>query len=351
MEPSTSFTGTIYGGMGRLLYDYLVAEGYPIPPSIANLQNLERFEFSLWSSLLTNLSQSIQRPALGLNIAQHTQAKHLGILGYIGMVCDTLGEAVQRYQDLHQLIFDGTPLELEILGDDVAVRWAQVPMSLMTLVTDEVAMGAMVFHLNQSIDDGKVRIQSVHFAYPEPKDTKIYDDFFGCKVLFNQKKSQVIFPLSEFSRPFHRRDKTLQNLLIQQAEALLERIPHRATKVDHQIQKAILHGLQKGYFQIEHIAQDMHMSVRKLQRLLQQQGTTFQQRVQSIRQMLAQQYLKDPHLSLQEIALLLGYSEQSAFQRAFKQWTQMTPQQWRQNTKYVLTVQHKPSTHHLSFEI
>lgn len=46
--------------------------------------------------------------------------------------------------------------------------------------------------------------------------------------------------------------------------------------------------------------------------------------------MLALEYLKDPHLSLQEIALLLCYSEQSAFQRAFKQWSGLTPQQWRQ---------------------
>jgi AraC-like DNA-binding protein len=45
--------------------------------------------------------------------------------------------------------------------------------------------------------------------------------------------------------------------------------------------------------------------------------------------MLAQQYLTDENLSLHEISLLLGYSEQSAFQRAFKQWTRQTPQQWR----------------------
>ena len=51
--------------------------------------------------------------------------------------------------------------------------------------------------------------------------------------------------------------------------------------------------------------------------------------MQEVRCLLAEQYLQDPHLSLQEIALLLGYSEQSAFQRAFKQWTQHTPQQWR----------------------
>ena len=82
-------------------------------------------------------------------------------------------------------------------------------------------------------------------------------------------------------------------------------------------------------FQIEHIAKQMNFSVRQLQRYLQKQGQTYQQRMQEIRCMMAMQYLKDPHLSLQEISMLLGYSEQSAFQRAFKQWTAQTPQQWR----------------------
>ena len=74
-------------------------------------------------------------------------------------------------------------------------------------------------------------------------------------------------------------------------------------------------GLQKNQYQIEHIAAQLGLSVRQLQRHLQQQDTTFQERVQQVRFMLATEYLKDPHLSLQEIALLLCYSEQSAFQK------------------------------------
>jgi AraC-like DNA-binding protein len=135
--------------------------------------------------------------------------------------------------------------------------------------------------------------------------------------------------VSELSRPLKQGDQTLQELLMQQAKALLEKFPY-STLVDQQLQQAILIGLQKNLFQIKHIAEQMNFSVRQLQRHLQKQGKTYQQCMQEIRCMLAMQYLKDPHLSLQETAMLLGYSEQSAFQRAFKQWTQLTPQQWRQ---------------------
>ncbi|WP_139109444.1 helix-turn-helix domain-containing protein, partial [Acinetobacter baumannii] len=68
--------------------------------------------------------------------------------------------------------------------------------------------------------------------------------------------------------------------------------------------------------------------VRQLQRHVQQQNTTLQERVQQVRFMLATEYLKDPHLGLQEIALLLCYAEQSAIERAVKHWTKQTPQQW-----------------------
>ncbi|MEK5782248.1 AraC family transcriptional regulator, partial [Acinetobacter baumannii] len=104
--------------------------------------------------------------------------------------------------------------------------------------------------------------------------------------------------------PLKKGDQTLQKLLMQQAEAVLEKLPN-ATQIDQRLQQAILVGLQKNMFQIEHIAKQMNFSVRQLQRYLQKQGQTYQQRMQEIRCMMAMQYLKDPHLSLQEISMLL----------------------------------------------
>lgn len=94
----------------------------------------------------------------------------------------------------------------------------------------------------------------------------------------------------------------MQQLLVQQAQALLEQLPN-STQLDQRLQHSILTGLQKNQYQIEHIAAQLGLSVRQLQRHLQQQDTTFQERVQQVRFMLATEYLKDPHLSLQEIAL------------------------------------------------
>ena len=187
----------------------------------------------------------------------------------------------------------------------------------------------MVEFLQQFMCKEQIQLHEIHFINPPPKDAQVYERYFHCRVRFSQAKTQILIPISEANKVIGNADHTLQQLLMRQAQELLQELPH-SNQLDQRLQQAILKGLQKNEYQIDQIATQLGLSVRQLQRHLQQQNMTFQQRTQQIRYMLALEYLKDPHLSLQEIALLLCYSEQSAFQRAFKQWSGLTPQQWRQ---------------------
>jgi AraC-like DNA-binding protein len=92
---------------------------------------------------------------------------------------------------------------------------------------------------------------------------------------------------------------------------------------------AISDWLPSGDFSSEAVARALHMSPRSLQRKLAAQGTTFRKLLQAVREELAQSYLADGSLTLLEISYLLGFSEQSAFSRAFKRWTGSTPQDFR----------------------
>lgn len=324
-----NYVGSVYGGLGQLLLDYYRWQQLAVPEKLLAIQPLERFDFALWHELLTQLDQQLQRPALGLEIAQQVKPKHLGILAYLALSSETLGEAFMRYHDYHRLIYDGSPLQIEAQGDYLSIGWAEVPFHLTTQLSDEIAIALMIEFIRTHVQDQqRVQLHEVHFQYPAGRNTAVYEQYFQCKVRFDRPRSQVFMHVRELATPLKQGDQILQKLLMQQAEALLEKLPH-ATQIDQRLQQAILLGLQKNRFQIEHIAQQMHLSVRQLQRQLQKQGKTYQQRMQEVRCLLAMQYLKDRHLSLQEIAMLLGYSEQSAFQRAFKQWTAQTPQQWR----------------------
>ena len=77
------------------------------------------------------------------------------------------------------------------------------------------------------------------------------------------------------------------------------------------------------------VAHELGMSVRTLARRLGDLGVSFAQILDELRHDLALRYLRDPNLSLSQIAFLLGYSELSAFSHAFRRWTRTTPGAWR----------------------
>ena len=93
MQQFKDYTGSVYGGLGHLLYAYSQAKGLAISEKLQQVQNLERFDYSLWRDLLTDIEQHVQVPALGLNIAEYVQPKHLGIIAYIALSCNSLGNA------------------------------------------------------------------------------------------------------------------------------------------------------------------------------------------------------------------------------------------------------------------
>lgn len=327
MQVSRSYSGSVFGGLAQLLLEYYKARQLPVPELLVRIQKQERFEYRIWRELLLALQQQLQTPALGLDIATYVQPRHLGIMAYLALSCDHLGAALQRYHDFHRLVYDGSPLRVGHEDDHISIRWEE-PEARACQITDEIAMALMVEFLKHFMGLDQVHVYEVHFSSPAPKHIARYEQYFQCKVRFSQPVTRLLLPVSELSRPVQHSDQTLQHLLMQQAQALLQQLPH-STQLDQRLQQAILTGLQRDRYQIEQIAAQLNISVRQLQRHLQQQGSTYQQRVQQIRLMLADQYLQNPHLGLKEIALLLGYSEQSAFQRAFRHWTGQTPRQWR----------------------
>jgi AraC-like DNA-binding protein len=97
----------------------------------------------------------------------------------------------------------------------------------------------------------------------------------------------------------------------------------------NRVQTAIIDLLPSGMVSDEKVAGRLFMSVRSLQRKLQQSGTSFRKLLDRTREELARQYICDRGVDLTEIAFLLGFSEHSAFSRAFKRWTGQTPSDMR----------------------
>ena len=327
MRHTTLTSGSSFGGLSELLLVFCDANQIKPPPQLEKIKHLERFDYDTWREILTALDNTLQRPALGLEIAQHIKIKHLGVIGYLAQSSHNLAQALQRYYDFHRLIYDGNPLVINIEHDVLAIRW-DFPKISTTQLTNEIAIALMYRFLTSFLHVDDITLKAVHFQHDRTPHALYYQKYFKCPVLFSQPYAQLCIAADLLHKPLLHADSTLQDLLLQQANALLTSLP-KSTQLDQRLQHAILIAIQQHQCSIEWISQQLKVSIRQLQRHLQQQNMTYQQRVQQVKFMLAKQYLTDPYLTLHEIALLLGYSEQSAFQRAFKQWSGQTPQHWR----------------------
>lgn len=114
----------------------------------------------------------------------------------------------------------------------------------------------------------------------------------------------------------------------QQARTLLAQLP-AGDELEREVRQAITRQLHNGEPGLEPIAAAMHITPRTLHRRLSERGLQFRRLCDETRRQLAESHLRDPRLSLAEVAWLLGYSEHSAFTSAFRRWTGVSPQQWR----------------------
>jgi AraC-like DNA-binding protein len=96
------------------------------------------------------------------------------------------------------------------------------------------------------------------------------------------------------------------------------------------LQSVLLKAIPEGGATLPKVAKGMNLSPRTLQRRLVEYNLSYQALLDAVREQLARRYLSRTSLMLSEIPFLLGYSDQSAFNRAFRSWTAMTPGRFRQ---------------------
>ena len=318
---------SVNGGLAELIIQFCQQQNLVIPSSCQHYQGSQRIPFDVWQGMLQQVDEQFQNPAVGLHIARLIQPAHIGIMGYLGLSCQNLGEALTRFERYHRLAYDCNDLQIQLQENNIEISWG-IDAGKPGQLIDETAIALFINIAQQLIAPVPLPIIRVDFVNPAPANVTIYQDSFGCPVIFNADRTRILIPILALSSAINRADQTLKHLLENQAAALMHELPQH-DRFDQLLQQYITQAVQQGDIQIEHIALKMGLSVRNLQRQLVKRGYSFQQRLAQVRETLAKQYLKDPHLSLIDIALLLAYSEQSAFQRAFKQWTGQTPHQYR----------------------
>ena len=168
----------------------------------------------------------------------------------------------------------------------------------------------------------------VCFDHPAPVDTQELESFFACSIEFDSGKTALYVPNEVLDAPNMGADPTMVALLDQHAALLLDRAPVLTT-VASRVRAWAAAQLASGEPTTAQAAQALGLSQRSLHRRLSEEGTSYRSVVDQLRREQSLRFLRDSTLSLAEIGFLLGFSELSAFHRAFKRWTGVTPTDYR----------------------
>ena len=157
----------------------------------------------------------------------------------------------------------------------------------------------------------------------------MYRDILGCKVLFEQDANELRFSAAVLDIPFSLADASVAELCARQCEDILRQISGDTAIVDD-VQRALLHH-PGSMPDLEAVADKLHLSTRTLRRRLQEAGTSFGAVLTGVRMGLAVEYLLNTRLPPKEISYLVGYSDVTAFHRAFKKQFGVTPKDYRRD--------------------
>jgi AraC-like DNA-binding protein len=170
----------------------------------------------------------------------------------------------------------------------------------------------------------------IAFQHASPENSAEHRRFFGASPVFNAARDELAFDRVTRELPVVSADPALGELVQAHAERLLAELPSVTTWASR-VLRALGTDLSQGNVGVDQVARALSVPTRTLQRRLQEEGTSFEDVADRLKRDLAERYLCDRRLGIQETAFLLGYSDVSAFHRAFSRWTGMSPSRYRES--------------------
>lgn len=277
---------------------------------------------ALWAAIAERLGAV----EAGLAIGQVLPAGQFSVLGYLLQSSPTLSAALQAVQRYQRLAGEGGEISLQADGDRLWLVYRALHPEQPATRTRVLALMTFWQSLMTPLL-ANFQLLGARFMHPAPDDLGSYTRVFACPLQFNAADYALALPSALLDAPLAQANLPLQNLLREHAEALLARLPSESLSV--RVVSLLSAQLSQGEPDRGQLAQALNLSERTLQRRLAEEGSSYQQLLNDTRRQLAERYLRDTQLPATEIALLLGYSEPSVFFRAFRQWSGLTPGEYR----------------------
>jgi AraC-like DNA-binding protein len=268
--------------------------------------------------------------AFGLGLGEESDHSKYDLLGYVVANSRTYGDALRHVVRYLQVWTDAVQFALASDGGEARLTYiysAGAAAPDLRRQESEHMLSAML-HIGRQLTGRRWKPKHVCFEHRKPARTAAHKRVFQAPVHFGCARTELVFDARLLEQPLPKADPALAALLQRNAQALLGPIAASDTCAG-QVRHVLSKVSAPGDLQLAVVARKLGTSARTLQRRLSEEGSSFHELVHETRSTLAKNYLRKGELAICEIAYLLGFSQPSAFHRAFQRWTGMTPRTFR----------------------
>jgi len=339
LSPPSVAGGRVAGSYLQPLLEAAAAQGVPAEaleraaglPAGALWPLPEALRAGDYVRLLDLGAQLCGDPHFGLHVGERFKLGTYTVYGLILLSCRDFGQAFEQTMRYEQLAHDLGRSSLQVMDGMAHYTWhCNYPQASRHLA-DSVFAGIRVF--GNWLAGAPLPPADLALMHDggDPAGHAEYARLFGALPRFGAQANMASFDAQLLAFPVPNADVSLYPVLQQHADQLLKLRAQAGAAMDivQQVHQAIARNLAQGQVRLASIAEELKLSPRTLQRKLSEAGATFQQVLDQARFALAKEYLRQPNLNLVDIAFLLGYQEQSAFNHAFKEWAGVNPGAYR----------------------
>ena len=286
-----------------------------------------RISFTALGRLLETCIALTQVHHFGLLVGERFDLLALGPLGYLMRNSATVGDAL-RSLSLHLHLHDrgAAPILMSPATDSTMLGYSVYRHDTPALAQVYDTAIAIGYRIMAQLCGPTWKPLRVQFSYSPPEDAAPHRELFGSRVVFDAEVSGIVFSSRWLEAPVEGADPVLHGIVDRAIRAAETSNPVAFTE---QVKAVLPQMVLSGSVSANAVASLFGVSERTLRRRLEDEDTNLQQLLNEARFELAQQLLGNTGLAVSQIAAALRYADPNVFSRAFRNWSGLSPTQWR----------------------
>ena len=289
-------------------------------------------------ALLKSAAELCDDPAFALHFGEAVRMQDISIVGLICEAAETTAEVGRQLNRYSRLVVDedvGGPATMFKTTRGKEGLWMEAPSAVFVRYPQiiEAEFARLVWNTRVAFASNPtfqaMRFPgAVHFSHDAPAHKLEYERVFGAPLVFGSNKNALLLDEAFLTLKQPPTNRYVFGILSERADALLRQL-ETAKTTRARVESLLIPILHTGDATMATVAGKMAVSRRTLQRRLTAEGVTFEKVLDQLRHKLALEYLNGRKASVNETAYLVGFSEATAFARAFKRWTGSSPRAFR----------------------